>query len=140
MGPELQKLAESKLKCKVSQAWGLTETTGAVTWLPWDREDSTGSIGTLLPNTRMKIVDDDGLAVPDGHRGEILVKGPNVTTGYWENPEATAKSFTDDGWFRTGDVGERRDGKFYVVDRKKVSRLFCRKHFPPVGCCGAEYF
>ncbi|KAJ5753603.1 uncharacterized protein N7511_007756 [Penicillium nucicola] len=119
MGPELQKLAESKLKCKVSQAWGLTETTGAVTWLPWDRQDHTGSIGTLLPNTRIKIVDDDELDAPDGDRGEILVKGPNLTMGYWDNPEATANSFTADGWFRTGDIGERRSGKFYIVDRKK---------------------
>lgn len=130
MGPELQKLAESKLKCKVSQAWGLTETTGAVTWLPWDREDSTGSIGTLLPNTRIKIVNDDECAVPDGHRGEILVKGPNVTMGYWENSEATTNAFTADGWFRTGDIGERRDGKFYVVDRKKVRHCPRGKGFP----------
>ena len=136
MGPELQKLAESKLKCKISQAWGLTETTGAVTWLPWDREDSTGSIGALLPNTCLKIIDDYELAVPDGHRGEILVKGPNVTMGYWENPEATAKSFTAGGWFRTGDIGEHRDGRFYIVDRKKVGRLSSsssRKRFFFIG-------
>ncbi|KAJ5396543.1 hypothetical protein N7509_004656, partial [Penicillium cosmopolitanum] len=123
MGPELQKLSESKLKCKLSQAWGLTETTGAVTWLPWDREDSTGSIGTLLPNTRIKIVDDDEIGVPDGHRGEILVKGPNVTMGYWGNVEATSNAFTADGWFRTGDIGERKNGKFYIVDRKKLELI-----------------
>lgn len=121
MGPELQKLAETKLKCKLSQAWGLTETTGAVTWLPWDREDSTASISQLLPNTRLKIVDDEENTVPDGRAGEILVRGPNVTLGYWENPEATAEAFTSDGWFRTGDIGARKDGKFYIVDRKKVS-------------------
>lgn len=130
MGPELQKLSESKLKCKLSQAWGLTETTGAVTWLPWDREDSTGSIGTLLPNTRIKIVDDDEIGVPDGHRGEILVKGPNVTMGYWGNVEATSNAFTADGWFRTGDIGERKNGKFYIVDRKKLVACVSCKSFP----------
>ncbi|KAJ5515015.1 hypothetical protein N7463_004567 [Penicillium fimorum] len=119
MGPQLQKLAESKLKCKISQAWGLTETTGAVTWLPWDREDSTGSISQLLPNTRLKIVDESDRPVPDGNSGEILVRGPNVTIGYWENDEATKEAFTADGWFRTGDIGARKDGKFYIVDRKK---------------------
>lgn len=120
MGPDLQKLAESKLKCKISQAWGLTETTGAVTWLPWDRDDNTGSISQMLPNTRLKIVDNGGASVRDGHTGEILVRGPNVTMGYWQDPEATAEAFTEDGWFRTGDIGARKDGKFYIVDRKKV--------------------
>lgn len=120
MGPDLQKLAETKLKCKISQAWGLTETTGAVTWLPWDREDDTASISQLLPNTRLKIVDNAGAPVRDGHAGEILVRGPNVTMGYWQNPKATAEAFTGAGWFRTGDIGARRDGKFYIVDRKKV--------------------
>ncbi|KAJ5518220.1 hypothetical protein N7453_000642 [Penicillium expansum] len=119
MGPQLQRLAESKLKCKISQAWGLTETTGAVTWLPWDREDTTGSISQLLPNTRLKIVDGSERPVQDGHSGEILVRGPNVTLGYWENKEVTAQAFTADGWFRTGDIGTRKDGKFYIVDRKK---------------------
>ncbi|KGO38870.1 AMP-dependent synthetase/ligase [Penicillium expansum] len=119
MGPQLQRLAESKLKCKISQAWGLTETTGAVTWLPWDREDTTGSISQLLPNTRLKIVDGSERPVQDGHSGEILVRGPNVMLGYWENKEVTAQAFTADGWFRTGDIGTRKDGKFYIVDRKK---------------------
>lgn len=75
MGIELQKMAEKKFKCRISQSWGLTETTGAVTWLPWDRVDDTGSISQLMPNTRMKIVDGAGKSVPDGYAGEILVKG-----------------------------------------------------------------
>lgn len=121
MGSESQNLVESKLRCNVGQAWGLTETTGAATWLPWDCIDDTGSIGQLLPNMRLKIVDDAGVAVPDRHSGEILVQGPNVTMGYYENPEATRETFTEDGWMHTGDIGLRRDGKFYIIDRKKVS-------------------
>ena len=68
----------------------------------------------------MKIVDDAGACVPDGHAGEILVKGPNVTSGYWNNPAATREALTEDGWLRTGDIGLRRDAKFHIVDRKKV--------------------
>lgn len=125
MGQELQTAVQAKLCCPFSQAWGLTETTGAVTWLPWDRCDLTGSISQLLPNTRMKIVDEGGRHVPEGSVGEILVRGPNVTIGYHKNPEATQEAFTHDGWFRTGDIGLRRDGKFHVVDRKKVGVFPC---------------
>ncbi|KAL3487907.1 hypothetical protein BJX62DRAFT_240506 [Aspergillus germanicus] len=120
MGAELQAAAQKNLRCAVSQAWGLTETTGAVTWLPWDRSDGAlGSISQLLPNTRMKIVDEVGSSVPDGGVGEILVRGPNVSKGYYGNEAATREAFTEDGWFRTGDIGLRRDGKFYIIDRKK---------------------
>lgn len=120
MGQELQTAVQAKIGCPFSQAWGLTETTGAVTLLPWDRCDLTGSISQLLPNTRMKIVDENGRHVPEGGVGEILVSGPNVTIGYHNNPDTTKEAFTSDGWFRTGDIGLRRDGKFYIVDRKKV--------------------
>lgn len=120
MGIELQKMAEKKFKCRISQSWGLTETTGAVTWLPWDRVDDTASISQLMPNNRMKIVDEAGRSVPDGSPGEILVKGPNLTSGYWNNPAATKEAITEDGWLRTGDIGLRRDAKFYIIDRIKV--------------------
>lgn len=122
MGQELQAAVQAKLGCPFSQAWGLTETTGAVTWLPWDQSDISGSISHLLPNTRLKIEGETGGRVPEGEVGEILVRGPNVTMGYHNNKEATREAFTKDGWFRTGDIGLRRDGKFYIVDRKKVRR------------------
>ena len=120
IGHELQKLAEAKLKCPIIHSWGMTETTGAMTWLPLDEVDDTCSIGKLLPNARMKIVDDEGVSVPDGEAGEILVRGPNVMIGYWNNPSATREALTEDGWLRTGDIGLRRRGNFYIVDRKKV--------------------
>lgn len=120
MGPELMAMAQAKLGCNISQTWGLSETTGSMTIMPWDQHDETGSVSPLMPNCRMRILDDDERDVPEGEEGELCCKGPNVTTGYFGNEEATRASFTADGWFKTGDIGVRRDGRFYVVDRKKV--------------------
>jgi long-chain acyl-CoA synthetase len=73
-----------------------------------------------MPNTEMKLLDDDGNEVALGDRGEIAIKGPQVMAGYWQRPDETAKVMTADGFFRTGDIGvvdER--GFFKIVDRKK---------------------
>lgn len=120
MGPGLQKLGQEKIGCFLNQSYGLTETSAALTMTPWYQNDHTGGIGALLPNSRLRIVNDDLEDVVDGQEGEFLIKGPIVTQGYYNNPEATAASFTPDGWLRTGDIGLRRDGLFYIVDRKKV--------------------
>jgi fatty-acyl-CoA synthase len=78
-----------------------------------------GSAGIAPFFTDVKIVDDDGHDVPDGERGEIVVRGPNVMKGYWNRPDATAEALVD-GWFHTGDVGIRdADGYYFIVDRKK---------------------
>ncbi|HLZ85362.1 MAG TPA: long-chain fatty acid--CoA ligase [Caulobacteraceae bacterium] len=77
------------------------------------------SVGKQMPLARVRVVDDAGADVPTGTAGEIIVKGDQVLSGYWRNPEATAGSFTD-GWFHTGDVGRwDEDGYLYIVDRKK---------------------
>lgn len=123
MGPELTALAEKKLGCNISQTWGLSETTGSATIMQFDKHDSTGSVSPLMPNTMMRIVDDDDRDVPEGQPGEFVVKGPIVCRGYFANEKATRESFTADGWFRTGDVGLRKNDMFYIVDRKKVSQL-----------------
>ena len=120
MGKELMAQAEAKLGCSISQTWGLSETTGSVTAMPWDEHDDTGCVSPLLPNVRMKIVDDDENDVAEGEEGEFIMKGPMVTNGYWDNENSTRDTFTKDGWFKTGDVGLVRDHKFYIVDRKKV--------------------
>ena len=125
MGKELQQLAAKKLGCYISQTWGLSETTGSVTAQPWDVNDESGSVSPLLANTSMRIVDEEDRDVEEGSPGELLVKGPMVTKGYHKNEKATREAFTSDGWFRTGDIGLRRDGMFYVVDRKKVSQSRC---------------
>ncbi|TVY81947.1 putative acyl-coenzyme A synthetase, partial [Lachnellula suecica] len=121
LGPELQAAASKKLgrgKCFIAQTWGLSETTGSVTGMPRDQRDSTGSVSPIIPNMSFRFVDDDGRDVNEGEEGEILVKGPVVTKGYYGNPQATKDSFLD-GWFCTGDVGVWKNGLTYIVDRKK---------------------
>lgn len=121
LGKELQHAASQKLggpDCFISQTWGLSETTGSATIMPMDMRDDTGSVSPLIPNMLARIVDDDGRDVQPGQPGEVLVKGPVVCKGYFENPAADAEAFMD-GWFCTGDIAEFRNGLFYIVDRKK---------------------
>ncbi|KAH6889259.1 hypothetical protein B0T10DRAFT_440925 [Thelonectria olida] len=118
---DLQKAATEKMNfpSEVSQVWGLSETTGAATICPPDKPVTLGSLGNLLPNVVLRLVDDDENDVRPGEPGEALIKGPIVTQGYHNNPEANRASFTDDGWFRTGDVLRMEDDELFVVDRKK---------------------
>ncbi len=102
------------------QGWGMTETSPGGTAL--DAEDAMrkiGSAGKALLHTEIKIVDDDGKELPWGKVGELLIRGPNITPGYWNNPEATEKSFVD-GWLMTGDAARfDEDGFIFIVDRWK---------------------
>jgi fatty-acyl-CoA synthase len=79
-----------------------------------------GSVGKPVVNLDVRILGpDDGPAAP-GEQGEVALRGPKVVSGYWKNPDATAAAFTDDGWFRTGDIGHLdADGYLYIDDRKK---------------------
>ena len=107
-------------------AYGLTETTAPSHLVPIgsrapiDPESGALSIGVPAPGTVSKVVSvDDGRELPPGQVGEILIKGPAVTTGYWKRPADTVEAL-DDGWLHTGDVGKRdEDGWFYLVDRIK---------------------
>jgi long-subunit acyl-CoA synthetase (AMP-forming) len=104
----------------IGQTWGLSETTGAVTMMPKEDSDDTGCIGLILPGVELRMVDDEYNDVdPETQEGELLVKSVLVTNGYFNNPKATEESFHD-GWFCSGDIGVMSNGKFYVVDRKKV--------------------
>ncbi|WP_313897023.1 long-chain fatty acid--CoA ligase [Streptomyces sp. GC420] len=106
----------------LQQAWGLTETAPFATHLPAERTvDKTGSAGIPMPYTEVRVVDMvTGEPVAAGEHGEIVVRGPNVTPGYWNNPEATRAAFDAEGWFHSGDVGRLdEDGYLYVVDRLK---------------------
>jgi fatty-acyl-CoA synthase len=105
----------------VQQAWGLTETAPFATHLPVEHTlRKVGSAGIPMPYTQVRVVDGTNQPLKPGEAGEIVVRGPNVTPGYWENPEATAAAFDEDGWFHSGDVGHLdEDGYLYIVDRLK---------------------
>jgi fatty-acyl-CoA synthase len=104
----------------LQQGYGMTETSPAV--LALDREDAVrkaGSSGKPVLHTEVRIVRPDGTDADVGELGELWVKGPNVTPGYWNRPEANRTSFTD-GWLHTGDATRiDQDGFYYIVDRWK---------------------
>ncbi|MBV8682225.1 MAG: long-chain fatty acid--CoA ligase [Caulobacteraceae bacterium] len=110
-----------------STGFGMTELSGNVMALSKADHDRAaeeglpilGSVGRQMPLARVRVVDDEGVDCASGRPGEIWVKGDQVLTGYWRNPDATASSFHD-GWFKTGDVGRWDENDYlYIVDRKK---------------------
>lgn len=104
----------------IVEGYGLSETSPVLTLNPLLMNKYTGKIGIPIPGTDIKLLDDDGNEMPIGERGEISAKGPQVMAGYWKRPEATAKDMTDDGYFRTGDIGVMdEEGFIKIVDRKK---------------------
>jgi long-chain acyl-CoA synthetase len=114
------KLWLEKTGCPIVEGYGLSETSPSATCNPVDSTAYSGNIGLPMPNTELKLLDDDGNEVPMGTPGEIAIKGPQVMAGYWQRPDETAKVMTADGFFRSGDIGvvdER--GYFKIVDRKK---------------------
>jgi long-chain acyl-CoA synthetase len=102
------------------EAYGLTETSPAVTINPLDLQEYNGSIGLPVPNTDVSIRDNAGNELPLGEAGELCVAGPQVMKGYWRRPEETAKVMMPDGYLRTGDVAMIDERGFVkIVDRKK---------------------
>ncbi|HKV10290.1 MAG TPA: AMP-binding protein, partial [Thermoanaerobaculia bacterium] len=103
------------------QGYGLTEV--GVNCFAMTVEESVakpGSIGKPLMFTEARLVGEDGVKVPVGEVGELLLKGPHVCKGYWHNPEATAAALDADGWFHTGDLARRDvDGFHFIAGRKK---------------------
>ncbi len=117
---EVASAAAKRLDCGIGQGYGLTETSPVLT-----TTDTTnyrpGSVGTVIPNTQVRLVDPDtGDDAGPGERGELWARGPQVTGGYFGNAGATAATIDDDGWLHTGDVAVADDdGHFYIVDRLK---------------------
>ena len=102
------------------EGWGMSETCAIGTNNPVSNDYFSGNIGLPLPSIRIAIKDDEGRTLPYGESGEICIQGPNVMSGYYNQPEETAKAFTPDGYMRTGDIGEMDDqGYTRIVDRKK---------------------
>lgn len=102
------------------EAYGLTETSPAACINPMTLQDYNGYIGLPISSTVVEIRNDEGKSLGFEEIGEICIKGPQVTQGYWNRPEETDKSITSDGFFLTGDLGYMtREGFVKVVDRKK---------------------
>ncbi|MER9652716.1 long-chain fatty acid--CoA ligase [Mesorhizobium sp. M0152] len=106
--------------CPVSEGYGLSETSPVATANKFSSGDFTGTIGLPLPSTEIAIRDDDGNNLPLGEVGEICIRGPQVMAGYWNRPDETAKVMTEDGFFKSGDMGFMDErGYTKIVDRKK---------------------
>ena len=114
------KLWLEKTGSPILEGYGLSETSPTASGNPATATEYSGSIGVPLPNTWMKLLDDDGNEVGPGQSGEIAIKGPQVMAGYWQRPDETAKVMTADGYFKSGDIGVMDErGYFKIVDRKK---------------------
>ena len=104
----------------IVEGYGLTETAPVAISNPLNIKDWSGNIGVPIPSTEAAILDEEGSMLPVNAVGEIVIRGPQVMKGYWHKPEETAKVFTADGWFRTGDMGFMNElGQFKITDRKK---------------------
>jgi long-chain acyl-CoA synthetase len=104
------------------EGYGLTETSPVAIGNPLGRDRRAGAIGVPFPNTEIRVVDPDDTTRDraPGERGELLIRGPQVFSGYWEKPDETRKALIGDGWFRTGDIVEvDPDGFVSIVDRLK---------------------
>lgn len=105
--------------CKLSEGFGMTESSPVASVNPVDGTGRIGSIGLPVSSTNMRIIDEDDNILPPGSIGEIQIQGPQVMKGYYNKPEETAKTLKD-GWLYTGDIGLMdEDGFFKIVDRKK---------------------
>lgn len=104
----------------ILEAYGLTETSPAVTINPMYLSEYNHSIGLPLPSTNVSIRNEEGEELPLGEKGELCIKGPQVMLGYWQRPKETADVFWEDGFLRTGDIATMDNkGFIYLVDRKK---------------------
>ncbi|MEZ6023599.1 MAG: fatty acid--CoA ligase [Hyphomonadaceae bacterium] len=122
---EILKRAVQMFQCQFVQMYGLTETTGAVTFLPAHDHEIGGnermrSAGRAVYGVELNILDSEGKPVAPGTIGEICVRTPTIMAGYWGMPDETAKTIDADGWFHTGDAGYLdEDGYVFIKDRIK---------------------
>jgi acyl-CoA synthetase (AMP-forming)/AMP-acid ligase II len=120
LGAALEGRAAERLRCLVTQGFGMTESSGVVS-ATYPGRLRVGSSGQLVPGTEARVVDPvSGLDVARGETGEIWFRGPQAFKGYLNQPEATASTITPGGWVRTGDIGHiDADGYLYLTDRLK---------------------
>ncbi len=104
---------------KLLERYGMTEIGMAIS-NPYDGERKAGYIGQALPGVQIRLVNDEGEVVGKETPGEIQIKGANVFLAYWQKEEATAEAFTEDGWFKSGDVGIFENGSYRIMGRSSV--------------------
>jgi long-chain acyl-CoA synthetase len=110
---------EQKFHCPIREGYGLSEAAAVLTATPSNIERKPGSVGKPLAGVEVRIVDEHDKSLPAGETGEIVARGPNIMSGYYDLPEETAAALRD-GWLYTGDMGYfDSDGFLYVVERKK---------------------
>ena len=110
---------KEKFNLPIAEGYGLSETSPAV-FLTTHGKERVGSVGNILPEEEVRLVDSEGKDVAVGEPGEVLVRGGNVMLGYWKNPDATKAAIDSEGWLHTGDVAKcDSDGYYYIVDRIK---------------------
>ncbi|KIX01159.1 uncharacterized protein Z518_08884 [Rhinocladiella mackenziei CBS 650.93] len=121
LSKDLEASVSNKFNVRITQGWGMTETTCAATGVPYYEKHRTGSVGVVMPNTEVKMITEEGKEAGIGERGELYVRGPQICLGYWRNKQATLDSFDPvNGWLKTGDVAVmNHEGWMYIVDRKK---------------------
>ncbi len=108
-----------KTDCEIIEGYGLTECSPAVT-VNLPNAVRPGTVGIAMPETELCTADEEGNILPNGERGELWIRGPQVMAGYWNNPEATAEAISSEGWFKSGDYAEiDSEGYVKIVDRKK---------------------
>jgi malonyl-CoA/methylmalonyl-CoA synthetase len=116
---ETHRAFEQRSGHRILERYGMSET-GMITSNPFDGERRPGTVGTALPGVRVRVVDDADRPLPADDKGAIQVTGENVFSAYWRMPEKTRQEFTEDGWFRTGDIGVfDSDGYLSIVGRAK---------------------
>jgi len=121
--PDLQRSLREKLPQACGDfnvGYGLTECSGLCSMaIGRVLEAHPDTAGRTVPGNEVAIFDDEGKRLSDGEDGNICVRGPNVMLGYWRNPEATKEAFFEDGWLRSGDIGQMRDGLLFLASRKR---------------------
>ncbi|CAG0909306.1 unnamed protein product, partial [Cyprideis torosa] len=122
-GSAVQEVVSNKWKERtgihIKEGYGLSETSPVVSMNPVAFEGFNGTIGVVMPSTEVSIRNNEDREMPHGEAGEICIKGPQVMQGYWNRPDATAEVMTEDGFFKSGDIGLfTEDGLLKIVDRK----------------------